>query len=92
MVIVGGVDQHDRVSNQLLAINNDMSKSEFLPPMHEGLCSHCVAVLNNFLYVLGGQNFFDERGTTAVNSVIRYDPRLVPKKVYSEKLTILYCR
>lgn len=75
MVIVGGVDQHDRVSNQLLAINDDMSKSEFLPPMHEGLCSHCVAVLNNFLYVLGGQNLFDERGTTAVNSVIRYDPR-----------------
>nr|XP_039263069.1 kelch-like protein 9 [Styela clava] len=75
MVIVGGVDQHDRVSNQLLAINDDMSKSEFLPPMHEGLCSHCVAVLNNFLYVLGGQNLFDERGTTAVNTVIRYDPR-----------------
>ncbi|XP_078481129.1 kelch-like protein 9 isoform X2 [Ciona intestinalis] len=75
MVIIGGVDPHDRVSNQLFAINSDMSKSEFLPPMHEGLCSHCACVMNNFLYVVGGQNMFDERGTTAVNSVIRYDPR-----------------
>lgn len=38
MVVIGGVDPHDRVSNQLFAINSDMSKSEFLPPMHEGLC------------------------------------------------------
>ncbi|XP_076817499.1 kelch-like protein 9 isoform X2 [Clavelina lepadiformis] len=75
LVIIGGVDPHDRVSNQLFAINGDMSKSDFLPPMHEGLCSHCSCVLNNFLYVLGGQNMFDERGTTAVNTVIRYDPR-----------------
>ena len=38
LVIIGGVDPHDRVSNQLFAINGDMSKSDFLPPMHEGLC------------------------------------------------------
>ena len=38
MVVIGGVDPHDRVSNQLYAINGDLSKSEFLPPMHEGLC------------------------------------------------------
>lgn len=38
MVVIGGVDPHDRVSNQLFAINGDMSKSDFLPPMHEGLC------------------------------------------------------
>lgn len=75
MVVVGGVDQQDRVSNQLLALTADVAKSDFLPPMHEGLCSHCVAVLNNFLYVLGGQNLFDERGNTAVNTVVRYDPR-----------------
>jgi len=75
MVVIGGVDPHDRVSNQLYAINGDLSRSEFLPPMHEGLCSHCACVMNNFLYVLGGQNMFDERGTTAVNTVIRYDPR-----------------
>ena len=72
MVVVGGVDQQDRVSNQLLALTSDVAKSDFLPPMHEGLCSHCVAVLNNFLYVLGGQNLFDERGNTAVNTVVRY--------------------
>ena len=71
MVVVGGVDQQDRVSNQLLALTADVAKSDFLPPMHEGLCSHCVAVLNNFLYVLGGQNLFDERGNTAVNTVVR---------------------
>jgi len=75
MVVIGGVDPHDRVSNQLYAINGDLTKSEFLPPMHEGLCSHCACVMNNFLYVIGGQNMFDERGTTAVNTVIRYDPR-----------------
>lgn len=75
MVVIGGVDPHDRVSNQLYACNEDSSKTEFLPPMHEGLCSHCAVVMNNFLYVVGGQNMFDERGTTAVSTVIRYDPR-----------------
>jgi len=43
--------------------------------METGVHSHAVAVLNNFLYVLGGQNHFEERGKTAVATVARYDPR-----------------
>ena len=43
--------------------------------METGVHSHAVAVLNNFLYILGGQNHFEERGKTAVATVARYDPR-----------------
>ena len=39
--------------------------------METGVHSHAVAVLNNFLYVLGGQNHFEERGKTAVATVAR---------------------
>ena len=36
---------------------------------------HCVAVLNDFLYVVGGQEMFDNNGSTAMSNVYRYDPR-----------------
>ena len=73
MVVVGGVDESDQVSNQIIATN--IERTDYLPCLYSGLCSHSVVVLNNFLYVLGGQSIFDERGNTAVATVVRYDPR-----------------
>ena len=73
IVVVGGVDEQDTVSNQIIATN--IERSDYLPALYDGLCSHCVVTLNNYLYVLGGQSVFDERGGTAVSTVVRYDPR-----------------
>jgi len=55
--------------------NKELTAYTLLPSMETGVHSHAVAVLNNFLYVLGGQNHFEERGKTAVATVARYDPR-----------------
>lgn len=75
LVVVGGADNTDEVSNQLKVFNKELTAYTLLPSMETGVHSHAVAVLNNFLYVLGGQNHFEERGKTAVATVARYDPR-----------------
>lgn len=75
LVVLGGADNTDEVSNQLKVFNRELTAYTLLPSMDTGVHSHCVAVLNNFLYILGGQNHFEERGKTAVTTVTRYDPR-----------------
>lgn len=75
LVVLGGADNTDEVSNQLKVFNRELTAYTLLPAMDQGVHSHCVAVLNNFLYVLGGQNHFEERGKTSVSTVTRYDPR-----------------
>ena len=53
--------------------NKELTAYTLLPSMETGVHSHCVAVLNNFLYVVGGQNHFEERGKTSVATVTRFD-------------------
>ncbi|KAJ8413838.1 hypothetical protein AAFF_G00064360 [Aldrovandia affinis] len=43
--------------------------------MEAPLYNHCCVVLNNFLFVLGGQHRFDPCGKQPTNEVHRYDPR-----------------
>jgi len=75
LIVLGGADNTDEVSNQLKVFNKELTAYTLLPSMETGVHSHCVAVLNNFLYVVGGQNHFEERGKTSVATVTRYDPR-----------------
>ncbi|XP_078481184.1 kelch-like protein 13 [Ciona intestinalis] len=75
LVVLGGADNTDEVSNQLKVFNRELTAYTLLPSMDTGVHSHSVAVLNNFLYILGGQNHFEERGKTSVPTVTRYDPR-----------------
>ncbi|KAJ7308110.1 hypothetical protein JRQ81_008618 [Phrynocephalus forsythii] len=37
--------------------------------------NHCVAVLHDFVFVLGGQDRFDPKGRCPSNKVFRFDPR-----------------
>ncbi|XP_040463592.1 LOW QUALITY PROTEIN: kelch-like protein 9 [Falco naumanni] len=39
------------------------------------LYNHCVAVINDFLFVIGGQCTFDPMGKQPSNEVFRFDPR-----------------
>ena len=61
----------DPVLNCSSVFNKELTAYTLLPSMETGVHSHAVAVLNNFLYVLGGQNHFEERGKTAVATVAR---------------------
>lgn len=36
---------------------------------------HGIAVIGNFLFVVGGQSNYDTKGKTAVDTVFRFDPR-----------------
>lgn len=75
LVVVGGADNTDEVSNQLKVFNPELTAYTLLPNMTTGVHSHCICVLNNFLYVIGGQRSFEERGKTATDEVARFDPR-----------------
>ena len=57
--------------NYFAVFNRELTAYTLLPSMDTGVHSHCAAVLNNFLYVLGGQNHFEERGKTSVATVTR---------------------
>ena len=41
----------------------------------QSLCEHCVCVLDDFVYVAGGQTKYLQDGRYTTNSVYRYDPR-----------------
>ena len=75
LIVVGGADNTDEVSNQLKVFNHTLTAYTLLPNMDKGIHSHCICVLNNFLYVIGGQQTFEDRGKTATEEVNRYDPR-----------------
>uniref|UniRef100_A0A4W3H938 Kelch-like family member 26 n=1 Tax=Callorhinchus milii TaxID=7868 RepID=A0A4W3H938_CALMI len=78
-------DNDRAVSGRIFALTVDTTSScsssssrQFreLPPM-ETSCSHvCVAVLDNFVYVTGGQRLQYRSGEGAVDSCSRYDPHL----------------
>uniref|UniRef100_A0A7N4NNC7 BTB domain-containing protein n=1 Tax=Sarcophilus harrisii TaxID=9305 RepID=A0A7N4NNC7_SARHA len=46
-----------------------------LAPMDAPRYQHGIAVIGNFLYVVGGQSNYDTKGKTAVDTVFRFDPR-----------------
>ena len=75
LIVVGGADNTDEVSNQLKVFNHSLTAYTLLPNLSKGVHSHCIATLNNFLYVIGGQQTFEDRGKTATEEVSRYDPR-----------------
>ena len=56
---------------------------------------HGIAVIGNFLFVVGGQSNYDTKGKTAVDTVFRYDPRYnkwIRVKSLNEKRTFFHLR
>lgn len=80
LITFGGTPytDHDRtVSSKVYHLPNMASRQFKELTEMEAACSHaCVAVLDNFVYVVGGQHLQYRSGEGAVDSCYRYDPHL----------------
>lgn len=76
LVTLGGVlRQQLVVSKELRLFDERAHEWKALAPMDAPRYQHGIAVIGNFLYVVGGQSNYDTKGKTAVDTVFRYDPR-----------------
>ncbi|KAG7230668.1 hypothetical protein INR49_025385, partial [Caranx melampygus] len=80
LITFGGTPytDNDRTVSTKVYYLPDITSRQFkeLTEMEAG-CSHaCVAVLDNFVYVVGGQHLQYRSGEGAVDSCFRYDPHL----------------
>ncbi|MBN3290913.1 KLH13 protein, partial [Polypterus senegalus] len=74
LVTVGGVlRQHLVVSKELRLYDEASENWKVLRPMDVPRYQHGLAVIGNFLYIVGGQSNYDTKGKTAVDTVYRYD-------------------
>ena len=63
------------VSRDIQVYHSDLGDWYKLGEMETAAYCHCLAVLNDYLFVVGGQEQFDNNGNTATNYVYRFDPR-----------------
>ncbi|XP_015219958.2 kelch-like protein 9 [Lepisosteus oculatus] len=76
LVTLGGVMRQQLVVSRELRLYDEGTQSwKALMPMDVPRYQHGIAVIGNFLYIVGGQSNYDTKGKTAVDSVYRYDPR-----------------
>ncbi|KAJ8253430.1 hypothetical protein GJAV_G00212860 [Gymnothorax javanicus] len=76
LLALGGVmRQQLLVSRELRLYDEEAEAWHALQPMDTPRYQHGVALIGNFLYIVGGQSNYDTKGKTAVDSVYRYDPR-----------------
>ncbi|XP_067872050.1 kelch-like protein 26 [Heterodontus francisci] len=80
LVAFGGTPYTDNdrtVSRKVFALADGNARQFVERPEMEVGCSHaCVAVLDNFVYVVGGQHLQYRSGEGAVSWCFRYDPHL----------------
>ncbi|KAM8934332.1 kelch-like protein 9 [Pelodytes ibericus] len=75
MLVLGGRTTDNQVCGNIWVGNQDDSSWTDLGELCTPVYNHCVAVINDFLFVIGGQNRFDPSGTHPSNEVFRFDPR-----------------
>lgn len=76
LVALGGVLRHQLdVSKDLRVYDDERNRWVNLASMESSRYQHGIAVIGNFLFVVGGQSNYDTKGKTAVDTVFRYDPR-----------------
>ncbi|KAI1899733.1 hypothetical protein AGOR_G00064800 [Albula goreensis] len=76
LLALGGVMRQQLVVSKELRLYDEEAQAwRALQPMDVPRYQHGVALIGNFLYIVGGQSNYDTKGKTAVDSVYRYDPR-----------------
>ncbi|XP_071488442.1 kelch-like protein 13 [Diadema antillarum] len=75
IVMMGGELPHHRVSNKVLVLDELNFVWKELARMPLKRVDHCVANLNHFLYVVGGQVTLNSNGKESIGTVHRFDPR-----------------
>uniref|UniRef100_A0A674IJA7 BTB domain-containing protein n=1 Tax=Terrapene triunguis TaxID=2587831 RepID=A0A674IJA7_9SAUR len=75
LLILGGRTTDNRVCRDMWAADESCSAWRKIGELATPVYNHCVAVINNFLFVIGGQSRFDPAGKHPSNEVFRFDPR-----------------
>ncbi|XP_072344368.1 kelch-like protein 13 isoform X2 [Scyliorhinus torazame] len=75
MLILGGRTTNNNVCSDVWVADETGSCWRKLGEMPAPLYNHGVVVVNNFVFVIGGQNGFDATGNKPSNEVYRFDPR-----------------
>ncbi|XP_078407370.1 kelch-like protein 13 [Cetorhinus maximus] len=75
MLILGGRTTNNNVCSDIWVADDTGSCWRKLGEMPVPLYNHGVVVVNNFVFVIGGQNRFDATGNHPSNEVYRFDPR-----------------
>ncbi|NWY04384.1 KLHL9 protein, partial [Nothoprocta ornata] len=75
LLVAGGRTADNRVCRDMWAADEGCSSWRKVGDLCAPLYNHCVAVINNFFFVIGGQHQFDPTGKQPSNEVFRFDPR-----------------
>ncbi|XP_075050652.1 kelch-like protein 26 [Mixophyes fleayi] len=75
LLVLGGRTTDNQVCSGIWFQTQDGSSWSELGEMSSPVYNHCVAVINDFLFVIGGQTRFDPSGKHPSNEVFRFDPR-----------------
>uniref|UniRef100_UPI00398F1F12 kelch-like protein 9 n=1 Tax=Pristiophorus japonicus TaxID=55135 RepID=UPI00398F1F12 len=75
MLILGGRTTNNNVCSDIWVADETGNCWRKLGEMRVPLYNHGIVVVNNFVFVIGGQNRFDATGNQPSNEVFRFDPR-----------------
>ncbi|XP_010191068.1 PREDICTED: kelch-like protein 9 [Mesitornis unicolor] len=75
LLVAGGRSTDNRVSGEMWAADPSCGAWRKVGDLCVPVYNHCVAVINDFLFVIGGQCKFDPTGKQPSNEVFRFDPR-----------------
>ncbi|KAL8174207.1 UNVERIFIED_CONTAM: hypothetical protein K2H54_040329 [Gekko kuhli] len=75
LLVLGGRTADNAVCGEVWAANQSCHLWEKIGDLRSPVYNHCVAVIQNFVFVMGGQSTFDPTGQRPSNEVFRFDPR-----------------
>ncbi|NWI31636.1 KLHL9 protein, partial [Sula dactylatra] len=75
LLVTGGRTADNCVCREMWAADQSCSSWRKVGDLCVPVYNHCVAIINDFLFVIGGQCKFDPMGKQPSNEVFRFDPR-----------------
>ncbi|NXP75794.1 KLHL9 protein, partial [Ramphastos sulfuratus] len=75
LLVTGGRTTDNCVCREMWAADQSCSAWHKVGDLCVPVYNHCVVVINDFLFVIGGQCKFDPTGKQPSNKVFRFDPR-----------------
>ncbi|NXL53719.1 KLH13 protein, partial [Podilymbus podiceps] len=75
LLVAGGRTTNNCVCREMWAADQSCSTWHKVGDLCVPVYNHCVTIINDFLFVIGGQCKFDPMGKQPSNKVFRFDPR-----------------
>nr|XP_009501225.1 PREDICTED: kelch-like protein 13 [Phalacrocorax carbo] len=75
LLVAGGRTADNCVCREIWAADQSCSTWHKVGDLCVPVYNHCIAIINDFLFVIGGQCKFDPMGKQPSNEVFRFDPR-----------------